>query len=200
MRIIPASEAGDVRDEISRVFVEGFYPLLKMLCKDKRRLTKALAHMFRTEQYFVAMDGGRVAAIAARADGKTSSLCLNKAQLRRHLGLWRGSLAWLTMHKEVDFPKYPFPIESGMCAIENVAVDPEYRRQGLARRLLAHIIETAPGGTCVLEVADNNKNARALYESLGFREVARLKQKYTGFTGVGAYLYLRMEKKADVRV
>jgi len=195
MQIIPPNETAALRGEISRVFVEGFYPLLKMLCRDKSKLTKALAHAFRTEVFYALEDGGRVAAIAALADGVNSSLRLDRSELRRHLGFLRGSLAWLTMHKEVNFPKYPFPIEHGMSAIENVAVDPAYRRQGLARLLLIHIIETAPGGALVLEVADNNKAARALYGSLGFREVASLPQKYEKFTGTKAFLYLRLDKK-----
>lgn len=200
MRILPASQAGVPDEELSRVFVEGFYPLLRMLCKDKARLAKALAHALRRECFFVVFDeeNNRAAAILARTDGKTSSLRTDRRELRRHLGPLRGELAWRVMHPEVDFPKYPFPME-GMCALENLAVDSVYRGQGLARLLMTHAIETAPEEVCVLEVADSNEVARPFYERLGFREAARLPQKWSRFTGVKENLYLRLEVKALVK-
>jgi len=190
MQILPANEISNSNEEISRVFVEGFFPLLKMLCKDKTKLTKALAHALRREQFFVALEDGRVVGIAACADGRTSSLWLDQSQLKRHLGWLRGELAYRTMHPEVDIPHYPVPIESGVGAIENVAVDPDYRRRGVARALLSHIFAETPCGSYILEVADSNAKAIALYESFGFREVKRVPQKYARFTGINEYLYM----------
>jgi ribosomal-protein-alanine N-acetyltransferase len=56
--------------------------------------------------------------------------------------------------------------------INSVAVDPQYRRQGLARRLLEHVlVESAAAGAtnATLEVRQSNEAGRALYEGLGFR-------------------------------
>jgi ribosomal-protein-alanine N-acetyltransferase len=56
--------------------------------------------------------------------------------------------------------------------INSLAVDPTWRRQGVARRLLRHVLrESAEAGarSATLEVRRSNDAARALYESLGFR-------------------------------
>jgi ribosomal-protein-alanine N-acetyltransferase len=56
--------------------------------------------------------------------------------------------------------------------INNLAIRPEFRRRGLARRLLAAVLDEAaafgsPNAT--LEVRRSNTPARHLYESAGFR-------------------------------
>ena len=67
------------------------------------------------------------------------------------------------------------------CQIGNVAVDPECRRQGIARKLLQALL-----GECAdrdipditLEVRTSNAPAIALYESFGFAEEGRRKKYY----------------------
>jgi N6-L-threonylcarbamoyladenine synthase len=56
--------------------------------------------------------------------------------------------------------------------INSLAVDTARRRQGLARRLLAHVLDDAMRGgaaSATLEVRSSNAPARALYEGLGFK-------------------------------
>ena len=56
--------------------------------------------------------------------------------------------------------------------INSLAVDPRYRRQGLARRLLEQVlaVSAAAGArSATLEVRQSNEAGRALYEGLGFR-------------------------------
>ena len=74
--------------------------------------------------------------------------------------------------------------------ITNLAVHPELRRQGIARALLAAILEDARrrGITlAVLEVRLNNTEARGLYEGLGF-QVVGLRKGYYFDTGEDALL------------
>ena len=63
----------------------------------------------------------------------------------------------------------------------NVAVCPDYRRQGIAEGLILALIADlkARESHCLtLEVRDSNASARALYEKLGFSEVGRRKNYY----------------------
>ena len=58
------------------------------------------------------------------------------------------------------------------CEILSLGVVPMARRQGLARQLLRSAWQRAEGlgaKRLILEVAEDNRAARALYESLGFR-------------------------------
>ena len=65
--------------------------------------------------------------------------------------------------------------------ILNLAVLPEQRRRGIARRLVEEAVErlVADGARMVfLEVRESNEGARAFYEGLGFRHVGRRPRYY----------------------
>jgi ribosomal-protein-alanine N-acetyltransferase len=63
----------------------------------------------------------------------------------------------------------------------NVAVDPQWRRRGVGRRLVREVLERARKRgvrELFLEVRPSNQNARALYEELGFSAVGRRRAYY----------------------
>ena len=65
--------------------------------------------------------------------------------------------------------------------ILDVAVAPERRRAGIARKLLAHVSYDAQMLGCTtasLEVEDGNAPAMALYEHLGFKQIGRRRNYY----------------------
>lgn len=67
-------------------------------------------------------------------------------------------------------------------SILNVAVDPDFRRRGLGRSLVASIVEEAHATNAaivLLEVRENNAAARFLYASLGFTE-SGVRRNYYG--------------------
>ena len=63
----------------------------------------------------------------------------------------------------------------------NVAVHPDFRRQGIAEALVTSLVEQlkSMGSRCLtLEVRASNAPALALYEKLGFSEIGRRKNYY----------------------
>ena len=63
----------------------------------------------------------------------------------------------------------------------NLAVDPAFRRRGIARALVLALIEELRkmGSRCLtLEVRASNESAQALYACLGFAQVGRRKNYY----------------------
>lgn len=65
--------------------------------------------------------------------------------------------------------------------ITSVAVNPEYRRRGLALRLMERFEELLPEDTesIFLEVRESNSPALALYEKCGFSRIAVRRNFYT---------------------
>jgi [ribosomal protein S18]-alanine N-acetyltransferase len=59
----------------------------------------------------------------------------------------------------------------------NLAVAPEFRRQGIGRELVGAWLEGAPGSV-YLEVRASNRAARLFYKSLGFEEVSTRPEYY----------------------
>ena len=63
--------------------------------------------------------------------------------------------------------------------ITNIAVLPEYRRRGVASKLLEHLASECEGlSRLVLEVRESNIGALALYEKYGFKKVGMRKNFY----------------------
>lgn len=65
--------------------------------------------------------------------------------------------------------------------INNVAVDPVYRRKGMGEALIKALVGKGieKGLSFItLEVRESNENARRLYEKQGFKEVGRRKRFY----------------------
>lgn len=190
-----AELSDDIRNDISRIFVEGFFQWLRFFSKDKDRLARALAHMFRLERFYVALVDERPAGIAACTNGKEPPICLSATQLRRHLGWYKGTIAGIVLKKELENHPYPFEIQRDMGAVEFVATWPEFRGKGVASAILSHIHETEPYRQFVLEVADTNTGAVKLYEKMGYREMTRVAAPHSKQSGINALVYMKWEQR-----
>lgn len=62
--------------------------------------------------------------------------------------------------------------------ILNVAVDPPFRRRGVARKLIQQVL-AGHRGAVFLEVRQSNLAARKLYHSIGFETIAVRKDYYS---------------------
>lgn len=79
--------------------------------------------------------------------------------------------------------------EDGEAEVLTIATRPGARRRGVARRVMVEALTRARElgvARVFLEVAENNAAAHALYESLGFGEVARRKAYYAEAAGTRA--------------
>jgi GNAT superfamily N-acetyltransferase len=73
-------------------------------------------------------------------------------------------------------------------AIEALFLEPEYRRRGGGRRLVAHA-QAVRGGSLTVDVNEQNESARRFYEALGFVMVGRSRTRQgTASTRATAYV------------
>ena len=114
-------------------------------------------------------------------------------------GLWRAFYRNLGLPRAVwattllSYPRYSHT--SSEAYVERLVVSPAFRRQGMARRLLAaaeDFARDADKETVGLHVSGNNLAALRLYEAEGYVEVSRQRSLFTAyFLGIKDWLYLR---------
>ncbi|MBO7148465.1 MAG: ribosomal protein S18-alanine N-acetyltransferase [Clostridia bacterium] len=71
---------------------------------------------------------------------------------------------------------------NGEVDLADIAVDPDARRTGVAKKLISYVYDSARKNNCgniFLEVRRSNTAARALYESEGFAVIGERKKYYT---------------------
>lgn len=111
--------------------------------------------------------------------------------LNRNLGFPRA--VWATTL--LSFPQYTSnPSEA---YVERLVISPSFRRQGMARRLLAaaeDLAREADKQSVGLHVAGDNLSALRLYEAEGYVEVSRQRSLITAyFLDIREWLYLKKE-------
>lgn len=72
------------------------------------------------------------------------------------------------------------PLAEDPVELLRIAVTPAERRTGIGGQLLTAALASAAGRTMLLEVAEGNKNASALYAVAGFVEISRRRGYYPG--------------------
>ncbi|MCL2839249.1 MAG: GNAT family N-acetyltransferase [Defluviitaleaceae bacterium] len=179
----------DPRLQLSRIFVDGFYIWLKVLSKDKEKLTKTFAHMFKLEYFYVAHEGETIFAKTACING-SQPITFDKKIFIQTLGFFRGRIAYFMLKKHLIRNVYPFELANTTGSIEFVATAPEAQGKGIARQLITFIMNNTPYASYVLEVVDTNAGAVHLYKKLGFKEIQRTKAP----KGSGSNFCLYMQK------
>ncbi|MFK0521847.1 GNAT family N-acetyltransferase [Paenibacillus illinoisensis] len=195
-QVVRADQAEfDVRQGISKIFADGFTQWLGFFSKDPRKIADTFAHMFVLDQFYVALNDKEVVGMVACTDGTSHSVKMDKKELRKHLGFYKGTMAAIFLKKEFEAPFVQPSNEVG--SIEFVGTANEFRGQGVASQLILHIIKHTHYEVYLIEeVADTNIPAIKMYSKLGFEEYKRrpIPNKRAKRIGINYIVSLRYTK------
>jgi len=186
-------ESAYIQEQIAKVFVDGFGKHLHFFSKSDDVLVKAFAHMFNVNAFYVGIIENDIAGIASCAAPDQKSVLLNRKIICKHLGFFKGTIAYNIMSKE--FGKDIFAGKGpGTASIEFVAVHTKYYRQSVASAIIKEIISTTGYSEFILEVGDTNTAAVRLYTKLGFSEYKRIEHKQKKHSGINDLVYMSYKK------
>ena len=197
VRLAEAEEDPAIASLVVEGFLDKFRPVFG------RRMDRSVKIMERWIRLEHASGGVTSLVIEGYAPGELAgSVGVRTADSREDVlarGLWR------TLTHNLGFPRalwattllsYPrYSSTSSEAYIERLVVSPDFRRQGMARRLLSAVEDLArdTGKTSVgLHVSGNNLAALRLYEGEGYEEISRQRSLLTGyFLNIKDWLYLK---------
>ena len=167
---------GNIQEKICKLYVETFGKDMDVISKNREKSVKAFSHMFVVDDFYVCIIDNEVVGMMACANKEAYSIKHDKKVLIKELGLIKGLLANMNLKMIFTKPrKYPIEIDDKTGSIENVVIDSNYRKKGIATSIMEYIFSLNMYEKYVLEIFDTNENAIKLYKKLGFKEVSTQK-------------------------
>ncbi|WP_413316641.1 N-acetyltransferase [Agrococcus sp. 1P02AA] len=179
------------RRRIAEVYVRAFADDFAGFSRDTGKLADAFEHMLLLERFFVALIDDEPAGLASLTSGAETLFDPRPVEIRRHLGLLRGSVAASVIRRWFMPPskdQRPQVAEIGF-----VSTEPAFQGRGVATALLQHLLALPGYSEYVLaDIKDTNVAALGLYAKLGFTVVERRPMRFARRAGFSELVSMRL--------
>mgnify|MGYP003585205058 CR=1 FL=1 len=194
-------ERGDVREgayrrRVTEVYVRSFAADFVAFSKDPEKLADAFEHMLLLDRFYVAFVDGVPAGLASLTQGDETLFAPRWPEIRRHLGLVRGLLAYTVIRSW--FMRPTDDARAGRGEIGFVATEPAYQGRGVATVLLRRLVSLPGYDEFVLEdIKDTNSAALHVYQKVGFTLYKRRKVRMARRVGFSELMSMRLARSAE---
>ena len=183
------------RRRITEVYVRAFADDFVAFSRDTVKLANAFEHMLLLERFYVALVDGEPAGLASLTEGDQTLLAPSWRDIRRHLGLVRGLLAYTVIRNWFMRPSEG--ARPGLAEIGFVATEPAYQGRGVGTALLRHLLALPGYREYVLEdIKDTNAPALHLYGKFGFTVYKRRRVRFARRVGFTELLSMKLVQDA----
>ena len=184
-------------DSYLKIEFDAFFEKLKFIFSNRKNaafgiIRSEIAKNIDTGRYYNAKIDDKIVGIIEIVTRENIKSHTKKFQnYFKHLGFPRAVKAFILT--AIEIPK----LDNKTIYIDNVAVDANNRRQGIAKKMLSFAEDFAKrNGKSALKlwVAGKNKNAYSLYKKLGFNQLvvrsSWIAERYTGYRD---WIYMKKE-------
>lgn len=162
----------DQKLQFITLIADNFFYMLDPKGKYTDRLKAIFADAFLEDYSYACIDGDKVVGIVSCSNNEHTAVQFSKQVCIEQLGSMLGKLNYNIFVKYFGIPKAKKEDEG---YIDFLCVHKDYRRKGIASKLLEFVYEHTEFSSYVLEVLGKNTKAIKFYDHLGFKEVERKK-------------------------
>lgn len=173
-------------DDLTLLIGEGFLHLFKHMTQDLKIIRQLLKKSLIIEHFYVLEVDNRIIGTLAISPRHSRSAKINSKQLRHLFGMVKGSLVSFFLKNELMKPI------DAQCFIEYVVIMKEYQGKGYSKVLINEVIKQSHCQQFVLDVTSDNEKAYQLYKSLGFKEIKRIKERFSKQAGFDERIYMEL--------
>lgn len=183
------------KKQATEVFVEGFFPQLKLLSKDREKLVRLFQPTFSQDQVFGCVYRSRIVGIVGYSTTTGRAQTYQRENFIKELGWFKGRLIYKMLSRELESV---LQLRDKQCYIESLATAENMRGKGVATALISYLLVHLDDYEHMLEVADTNQSAIQIYERLGF-EVDKIKplRLFRWMAGYNALLFMKYVRSVD---
>lgn len=178
------------RQQAVRLFVEGFYDMIKSISADKDVLFQLFEPALRNDMAYVCFDGEKVVGLLAYSDNKRRAFDIERSGVSRVFGSVKSRVIKTQLMFIIGKPAVKRDDEG---YIDFLATDPACRGQGIATKMINYVAENAGIASLSLDVIGDNGNAIRLYRHLGFKTTEIQDNLLLRIAGIRKLLIMKKE-------
>lgn len=179
------------RDQIAFVFADAFSHDWTLLSKDTTKVAQAIRNGLILDKYTVAVENGNILGFLALVTDRMRAFKIPVKDFQREFGFFKGCMMGMAIASDME---KEVPLQHRQAYIDIVGVCKQAQHQGIASKLLSHIIQSEDFDSYLLTVTNINQTAMACYQKMGFHEARREKVKYAKQKGFSEYIYMEYKK------
>ena len=174
-----------------KLFVDGFYKIFSF-SKDKKILQELFLHSLDFSMIYVCLFENNVVGFLGIGNNIKRPIFFDKSICQKLLGKGKGYI----VHKQMSYIMEKQTVRGEKDVyIDYLTTDKKYRGEGIATKLINFVFNELDFEECYIEVLSKNKNAKRLYEKIGFEEYKRIYNPFIMLQGLGFFIEMKRHIK-----
>lgn len=171
----------NVIEQTVALWVDSFYPMFKGISKEHEKLRRLFMPCIQLDLCYVLLQNNQVAGFVAVSDCNRRAIMILEDACISTFGAPKGKILAWQLRKILGKPAVT---QQDHGYIDFIATAPEFKRCGVATKLLTHVEQNTNFRCLYLDVLTSNHSAISLYEKSGYIVDAVKKNLWMRLAGI----------------